>query len=329
MVYFTRSPDPPSPSTFATRGSSISSLSGISTPRSNSPPAGSRHHSPSATPSSKLNGALTPLILDSHHPHPNGDSIEGIHSGLVRDSMLRRTSQHFPGGSLNFERFETDNIDECVQFILQLIEKSAKSNEVSLEEMRRGVKIIATGGGAHRFYELFQQALQVEVVREDEMECLIEGLQFITLIPDEVYYFSDELIQSVTHPQSSSQTAAVTLERPSPNPPQYAVTFESNPTPQLPCLLVNIGSGVSIIKVDGDGKYERISGTSLGGGTLWGLLSLLTPATSFDGKSGVRSCQRILTLFHQRCSHYRKGVTMPRSICSLGISMGKITVGWD
>ncbi|KAF3499028.1 hypothetical protein F2Q69_00041194, partial [Brassica cretica] len=36
-----------------------------------------------------------------------------------------------------------------------------------------------------------------------------------------------------------------------------------------PYLLVNIGSGVSMIKVDGDGKYERISGTSLCGGTFF------------------------------------------------------------
>ena len=43
------------------------------------------------------------------------------------------------------------------------------------------------------------------------------------------------------------------------------VIFESNPTPQLPCLLVNIGSGVSVIKIGEDGTFERASGTSLGG----------------------------------------------------------------
>ncbi len=146
---------------------------------------------------------------------------------------------------------------------------------------------MATGGGAHRFYELFGEELHVEVRREDEMECLIEGLKFLTLIPDEVYYFSDELIHSVSHPNSSGAKVLNgkdgVYERPSPDPPKYAVTFESNPTPQLPCLLVNIGSGVSIIRVDEDGSFERVSGTSLGGGTLWGLLSLLTPATTFDG----------------------------------------------
>lgn len=153
---------------------------------------------------------------------------------------------------------------------------------------------MATGGGAHKFYELFSDTLQVEVRPEDEMECLIEGLKFITLIPDEVYYFSDELIHSVSNPSAPAASSSKlelpktgpngVLERPSPDPPRFAVTFESNPTPQFPCLLVNIGSGVSIIKVDEDGKFERVSGTSLGGGTLWGLLSLLTPATNFDGE---------------------------------------------
>jgi len=49
-----------------------------------------------------------------------------------------------------------------------------------------------------------------------------------------------------------------------------------------PYLLVNIGSGVSMIKVSGPREYERIGGTSLGGGTLWGLLSLITGARNFD-----------------------------------------------
>lgn len=188
---------------------------------------------------------------------------------------------------MNFERFETDNIDACVEFIQELIERSAQVNAVSIEEMRRGVKIMATGGGALRFDQLFKEQLRVEVRREDEMECLIEGLKFITLIPDEAYYFSDELIQTVVHPQL--QPLNGDFERPSPDPPKYSVTFESNLTPQLPCLLVNIGSGVSIIKVDVGGDFERVSGTSLGGGTLWGLLSLLTPAKSFDGMAHSRS----------------------------------------
>lgn len=53
-------------------------------------------------------------------------------------------------------------------------------------------------------------------------------------------------------------------------------------SPIYPYLLCNIGSGVSMLKVSAPNTFERIGGSSLGGGTLWGLLSLLTPATGFD-----------------------------------------------
>jgi bifunctional damage-control phosphatase, subfamily II, fusion protein len=39
---------------------------------------------------------------------------------------------------------------------------------------------------------------------------------------------------------------------------------------------------VSFVKVDGEGVFERISGTNLGGGTFWGLCRLLTRVRSFD-----------------------------------------------
>ena len=49
-----------------------------------------------------------------------------------------------------------------------------------------------------------------------------------------------------------------------------------------PYLLVNIGSGVSMVKISSETQYERIGGSSLGGGTLWGLLSLLTGADTYQ-----------------------------------------------
>ena len=39
---------------------------------------------------------------------------------------------------------------------------------------------------------------------------------------------------------------------------------------------------MSIIKVDGEGQYERVSGSSVGGGTFWGLCRLLTGLQDFD-----------------------------------------------
>ena len=63
---------------------------------------------------------------------------------------------------------------------------------------------------------------------------------------------------------------------------QDPVRFEEARADTYPFLLVNIGSGVSVIKVSGPRQYERVGGTSLGGGTLWGLLSVLTGARTFD-----------------------------------------------
>ena len=100
-----------------------------------------------------------------------------------------------------------------------------------------------------------KKTLGVEVLREDEMECLIMGLDFfISEIPNEVFTYSDEDPMPFIQPR----------------------------TDIYPYLLVNIGSGVSMIKVSGPNQFERIGGTSLGGGTLWGLLSLLTGARTFD-----------------------------------------------
>ena len=63
--------------------------------------------------------------------------------------------------------------------------------------------------------------------------------------------------------------------------------FEDPRSDIYPYLLVNIGSGVSMIKVSGPREYQRVGGTSLGGGTLWGLLSLLTGARTFDDMLGM------------------------------------------
>lgn len=39
-----------------------------------------------------------------------------------------------------------------------------------------GLCVMATGGGAFKYYEEIKKALGVEVLREDEMECLIIGI---------------------------------------------------------------------------------------------------------------------------------------------------------
>ncbi|KAL9599962.1 MAG: hypothetical protein Q9179_003379 [Wetmoreana sp. 5 TL-2023] len=155
------------------------------------------------------------------------------------------------GGRLNFLKFETGNIDQCLGFVKRLQDEYHTQNGSKSGNM----SIMATGGGAYKFYDEMKKVLGVEVLREDEMDCLIMGLDFfITEIPREVFTYCDA----------------------------DPMRFEEARADIYPYLLVNIGSGVSMIKVSDRRKFERIGGTSLGGGTLWGLLSLLTGARTFD-----------------------------------------------
>ncbi len=155
------------------------------------------------------------------------------------------------GGRLNFLKFETDRIDQCFDFVKQL-----KTKQQTLNGSQPGeLCVMATGGGAYKYYDDMKDVFGVEVLREDEMECLIMGLDFfITEIPREVFAYGE------TDPMH----------------------FEEPRADIYPYLLVNIGSGVSMVKVSGPRQFERVGGTSLGGGTLWGLLSLLTGARTFD-----------------------------------------------
>ncbi|KAI9342603.1 fumble-domain-containing protein [Obelidium mucronatum] len=154
------------------------------------------------------------------------------------------------GGRMNFEKFETQNIDQLIGFLKQVIER------IGIPKQKLLIK--ATGGGAIKYYDKIRAELGVAVDREDEMECLITGLNFLVRqVPNEVFTYDERRNDA-------------------------PLVYEEPPKELFPYLLVNIGSGVSILKVTSFETYERISGTSLGGGTLWGLLSLLTNANSFD-----------------------------------------------
>ena len=95
-----------------------------------------------------------------------------------------------PGGRLNFLSFETDHIDECLDYMRRLKDKHLELNGHGNGSSRSTSElcVMATGGGAYKFYDKIRDVLGVDVLREDEMECLIIGLDFfITEIPREVF----------------------------------------------------------------------------------------------------------------------------------------------
>lgn len=76
------------------------------------------------------------------------------------------------GGRLNFINFETSRIDLCIDFIKQLKEEHEKLGGPSGDALC----VMATGGGAFKYYDKLKEALNVDIIREDEMECLITGM---------------------------------------------------------------------------------------------------------------------------------------------------------
>ncbi|EPE04538.1 pantothenate kinase [Ophiostoma piceae UAMH 11346] len=206
---------------------------------------GGRAHSPS-----EAHGTFD-IRLPNHHAVVSHIAVD-IGGTLAKVVYFSREAQSTePGGRLNFLSFETDRIDECIDFLLDLKQRHLSVNGSPSSELC----VMATGGGAYKYYDRIRKRMGIDVLSEDEMECLIMGLDFfITEIPREVFTYSE------TDPMH----------------------FAAPSVDIYPYMLVNIGSGVSMLKVSGPHDYVRVGGTSLGGGTLWGLLSLLTGARSFD-----------------------------------------------
>lgn len=183
-------------------------------------------------------------------------------------------------GRMHFVRFETAKISECLDFIqakrLHLDSGSpiasvgaAAAGASDEGGRRRGdaqvrhVTINATGGGAHKFKELFHERLGLELRKLDEMECLVAGANFLLrAVRDEAFAYTR---------RDGRQYVRLYPDA----PPGSADSL-------FPYLLVNIGSGVSIVRVDGPGNSTRISGSTLGGGAFWGLCRLLTGCETFD-----------------------------------------------
>ncbi|XP_033967229.1 pantothenate kinase 2, mitochondrial isoform X2 [Gymnodraco acuticeps] len=153
-------------------------------------------------------------------------------------------------GNLHFIRFPTHDLPAFLQM--------ARSKHFSSLH----TTLCATGGGAYKFEADFRTMADLQLHKLDELDCLIRGVLYIDSVvssgPSECYYF-----ENPTDPERCIQKP-YTLENP------------------YPLLLVNIGSGVSILAVYSETNYKRVTGTSLGGGTFLGLCCLLTGCSSFE-----------------------------------------------
>lgn len=144
--------------------------------------------------------------------------------------------------------FSSRDISPLLEFLAELLAPTDAGSCI--------VKV--TGGGSVKFrIELEHRLPHLELVKIDEIEAISTGFSFLVHRPGAAFIF-----KSVSDPRRSVPSLEV------------AAPF--------PLLLVNIGSGVSMIRIDGPGKYERVQGTPIGGGTVLGLGRALFGATTFE-----------------------------------------------
>lgn len=192
-----------------------------------------------------LGGSLTKICYFEDFGSGSEEALP-LQSDAIQDDKLSFASKQL-GGWLRFIYFQTPQTRETISVINSL----AKSNTV-------GSEIHATGGGAIKFAKFIKQELGVSLLAEDELETVVRGIVFTLL----------------EHPQTCYTLNPQTFER---------MEQLTSPLDGLfPLLVVNIGSGVSIIKVDSPDSMRRVSGTAVGGGTFYGLCKLLTRCESFD-----------------------------------------------
>jgi len=194
-----------------------------------------------------IGGSLTKIAYYSTVPLKK-IAYDCIEPGQQNESIEECMYEMTEGARLHFIKFETKHIEATLDYIQKSL--LGASNQIT------GSTIKVTGGGAYKYADIIEQKLGLKISKEDEMECMIRGCNFL------LKNISDE---SFVYQRKST--------------PAYCF---QNPKDMYPYLLVTIGSGVSILKVESEDTFKRIGGTATGGGTFWGLGKLLTSAKDFD-----------------------------------------------
>ena len=115
-----------------------------------------------------------------------------------------------------------------------------------------------TGGGALKFRREFEEVFPHVVFHKvDEIDAIAKGFSFLVQRPNSAFIFE-------SRDCSVTPVPAGEVDQP------------------FPLLLVNIGSGVSMIKIRSATEYERVQGSPIGGGTVLGLGKALFNADSFE-----------------------------------------------
>eukprot|EP01107_Rhizomastix_libera_P013388 TRINITY_DN3641_c0_g1_i2.p1 TRINITY_DN3641_c0_g1~~TRINITY_DN3641_c0_g1_i2.p1 ORF type:complete len:395 (+),score=82.93 TRINITY_DN3641_c0_g1_i2:278-1462(+) len=154
--------------------------------------------------------------------------------------------------SLRFMKFHVEDMEEFIE----RLESQSPSILLGRKE------IYVTGEGAKRFEIAAKDKIGFKIVVRNEAQSVIKGMNYLLMN-------SENEIFSALNGQLKFTPSSRIL-----SPDGKSVKF--------PYLLVNVGSGVSIFKVNSETDFHRVSGSSIGGGTFFGLCKLLTKAKEYN-----------------------------------------------
>jgi len=152
---------------------------------------------------------------------------------------------------VNLVTFDIEHLEQCFTFVRETVLASNEIGHFSLK---------TTGVGSHKYRDKIMDMLGIGVLVDDrEMELILAGLSVM-------WRFLNK--EDLLHP--SSDTAGMVFRKP---------LTEAN---LLPCVIVNVGSAMTVSLVSKDGQQQGIVGSSTFAGlSFLGLGILLTKANNF------------------------------------------------
>ena len=196
-------------------------------------------------------------------------------------------------GEIRFFRFETRDMSRA----LSIMKSGGLADNIRT--------INCTGGGAHKYSSDWYSELGVRMDKKEEMKCLVYGIEFcLRELVGECYTYKTKSYKGAVgkrqhmgagdddhdddyvggddggeNGDGGAGSKRTLVDEWNKKVQRDSIINEA----AYPYILVSIGTGVSIIRVDGPhGNFERVSGSTIGGGTYWGLCRLLTNVLDFQ-----------------------------------------------
>lgn len=182
------------------------------------------------------------------------------------------------GGTYLFFKFQTNEIKLVIDFL----------NDSGFPYSQRK-SLRCTGGGAYKYKNLILEGTGYQSFEiHDEMASLRSGLLFMTAlkIKNEIYTHAQALKRRADEEQPEGSLEEFSFDLPE---SAFQLTYKNSPKKHIiprnwlyPTLYVQVGSGISILKIDAE-DYQRIDGSAVGGQTFIILSRLLAGMQSGHG----------------------------------------------